>query len=575
MVDYPYSYVVQGVAIDSMLKGIHAETTCATSESSSTVIFPSHPSLRPANPTDTPDTEDSVVVCRKIVINDITITPGSVRTTTIVPLWKTGNVPIKFYHSAFPNDQFFEICSSSAGHAMQAMSYVQAVQFLTETSTSYTTGREPVRTVETLGTSPAATVQHGASQLPTSIATVASAANDILPQPQTPSSQALQITLGDSVLPIIPVTTTGSSTDGTASGTVPAFVIGTQTIGLGSQQAATIGGTPIAIQTSNGLIFAVIGDTSHATTVQLSPNPSNPTITPPPIVVDGSTIPASVQPNGPTLIISGQTLVPGKAIILSNGVTAVVALATDNAGNAVLAAGSITITLSPGTQTAPIVVGSYTFTPQSAPTGFIISGQSLTIGGVMTFADGSSTKTLSLTTNSLGQTILINNGQPNTISPPVPTPLVIDGVTLSPLSSSAVFEYHISNQILTMGGTITIGTVPSQTILALTTNSLGQIILFQNGKPITLTSSGSSTNPSARLTAATAGIGAVIGSVMGLSSPAKAVASSTGFELSSTVAPTRSSSAGASLCLSFRWNGNGWMSGVWVCSFVFGLALVT
>lgn len=488
-------------------------------------------------------TAAGMVACRNVVIGGLTIRPSSVTTTTIVPVWETGDVPIEFYRSAFPNERAFQFCKSSSGReVLGKITFVQAVQFLTETSTSYATGVEPVRTVEDSDTQ---TTTAEPVQSPTTTAKddvssdVGIPASKIILSPvQFPatSTQALQITLGDTILPVMPTTMTASSDSGTSPVLVPAFVVGTQTVTLGTDAAVTIGGTPVAVQTSNGLIFAVVGDTAHASTVQLFPNPSAPSITPPPIIVGGTTIPPSLQTNGPALMISGQTLIPGEAVILSGGSGAVVALATDSAENSILVAGGQTTTLSAGPQTAPISLAGYTFSPESGSSYYIVSGQTLTFGGSATIQDGISIKTLALTTNSLGQTVLINNGQTDAIPSPISTPLIVNEISLFPNPASAIFEYHVFNKILSMGGTITIGTVPSQTTLALTTDSGGNTILVQNGKTTTLGSSVAMTKATAG-TASTIGIGDIIGSMMGLSVPAMKTSStaSVSFSLGSSV----------------------------------------
>lgn len=571
-----------------MLDGIHANTTCAASTTSSTFTFPSHPPLPTDATTEVPgDTESDstdnsitaagMVACRNVVIGDLTIRPSSITTTTIVPVWETGDIPIEFYRSAFPNDRAFQNCKSSTGReVLGKITFVQAVQFLTETSTSYATGVEPIRTVEDPRTQ-TTTVEPVQSPTTTAKEDVSSdvgipASKIILSSAQSPatSTQALQITLGDTIFSVMPTTLTASTDSGTSPVLVPAFVIGTQTVGLGTKAAVTVGSTPVAVQTSNGLTFAVVGDT--ASTVQLSPDPSETTITPPPIVVGGTTIPPSLQTSGPALMISGQTLIPGEAVFLSGGSGALVVLATDSAGNSIVVAGGQTTTLSAGPQTAPISLAGYTFSPEPGSSGYIVSGRTLTVGLSATFQDGSSTKTLALTTNSFGQTVLNNNGQTAAIPSPAPTPLIVDGITLSPIPSSAFFEYRVSDKFLTMGGTITIGTVPSQTTLALTTDSGGKTILVQNGKTTTLSLSGAITK-AATGTASTIGIGDIIGSVMGLSGPATKTtsAASVSFLLGSSVPtgiPTPSSSGVNSVLVHIKH-----MLGVWMVILGFTIQL--
>lgn len=564
ILDYPFVYSLEGVALDAMLDGSHTNTTCATSVTSSTITFPSHPPLPTEITTGSADDPEfsstevgisaaGMVGCRNVVIGDLTVKPNSVTTTTIVPVWKTGDVPIEFYRSAFSDERAFQKCKSSTGReVLGKITFVQAVQFLTETSTSYATGVEPIRTVEESGTqittaepvqSPTTTAKNIVSS---DEGTPASKIIISPTQSAATSTQTLQITLGDTILPVTPTSFSASAGSGTSPALVPAFVIGTQTVTLGTDAVATVGGTPVAVQTSDGLTFAVIGNSAHATTVQLSPDPKS-TITPPPIIVGGTTVPPSLQTIVPALVISGQTLLPGEAVILSGDKGAVVALATDPAGNSVLVAGGKTTTLASGAQTTPLVLAGYTLAPQPLSSGYILSGQTLTFGGTATIQDGVVTRALTLTTNSLGQTVLANNGQTTDIPSPAPTPLIFDGITLSPIVPSAVFEYHVADRILTLGGTITIGTVPSQTTLVLSTNSVGQTILVANGKPTTLIPSETSTKMTTGVPS-TVGIADLVGSVMGLFGPATKISStaSVSFSLDSNVPTGTSTSASSS-----------------------------
>ncbi|KAE9962257.1 hypothetical protein BLS_000588, partial [Venturia inaequalis] len=472
IVEYPYIYSLEGVALDAMLDGIHVNTTCAASVTSSTITLPSHPPLPTAATTGVPDDSKSdsldastgMVACRNVVIGDLTIVPSSVTTTTIVPVWKKGDVPIEFYRSAFSDNRAFQKCKSSTGReVLGKITFVQAVQFLTETSTSYATGIGPIRTIKDPGTQ--ATTAESAQSPTTTAKNVISSdalitaskiiASHALVSPIA-STQAPQVNLGDNILPIRPTTLTASGDSDISPVLVPAFVIGTQTVALGTEAAVTIAGTPVAVRTSNGLTFVVVGDSAHASTIQLSLDPNKSTITPPPIIVGETTIAPSLQTTVPPLIISGQTLVPGEALILSGNSGAIVALATDTAGNSILVAGGKTTTLASRIQSLPIVLAGYTFAPQPASTGYIISGQTLTFGGSVAIQDTSSTKIVLLTTNSVGQAVLISNGKTAMIPSLVPGPLTVDGITLSPIPSSAVYEYHVSDKILTMGGTITI-----------------------------------------------------------------------------------------------------------------------
>jgi hypothetical protein len=568
-VDYPDRYQVDGQEIDLLLQNIKPNTTCKGADTTSTIFFPSHPTL-PS--TIVPGLGAQVALCKRIVVGNVTITPIASPTTVTVPYWSTDGPPLAFYHSAFPDQAAFKACSTRKKFPAQVISYLQAVQLLTETSTSYATDGgagltvtrnvepKPTATANTAGLDPAQSLAPttatptttglqsqtddaattpapqvggvvgsvaasmasvltvspvGAMQLtdgsvltaarnigsssPTSATT---ALGSVIPngQSQAESSQLLQLTLDSTTIAMAPVTLAIPMVETTAFVSIPAFAIGSQTVGLGSDGAATIDGTRVALQTSSGATFAVIGDGATASTVRLSPAQNVPTITQAPIIVGGTTIPPLFPSSKPIFVVSGQTLTLGGSIIVADATsTAIVALKTDAAGNIMIVAGDKTTTLLPGSQTSPVIIAGQTIIPvlQPQPSGFILSGQTLTIGGALTIDNGVAINTLSLTTNSLDETVLIENGQTFILPSPSPPglPLLVEGTTFSPiLPTTAAVQYHISNQILILGGTITLGTGSSKTILALTTDSTGHTILLQNGIPSTLTPTSTKTN---------------------------------------------------------------------------------
>ena len=142
------------------------------------------------------------------------------------------------------------------------------------------------------------------------------------------------------------------------------FVLSDQTLTPGGSIA--ISGTPIAL--ALGASYAVIG----SSTQQLS----NTIFTPAPVLTfAGSTYTASASS---AFIIGGQTLSRG-GVITAGGT----ALSFDQAGTAVVVSAS-TQTLSTAAHERVIIFGGSTYTADASSSAFIIAGQTLTKGGVIT-----------------------------------------------------------------------------------------------------------------------------------------------------------------------------------------------
>jgi hypothetical protein len=138
---------------------------------------------------------------------------------------------------------------------------------------------------------------------------------------------------------------------------------------------------------------------------------------------------------------------------------------------------------------SPIIFGDVTMSPIAGTSqpAFSVAGETLTVGGILTLGVGSpSTTVLALSTDSSGHTIIISNGKSSAISSPAVTSarkLVLDGTTFLATNPAAVTspEFIISDQTLSLGGTITVSTGTSVMTLALTTNVAGHTIIVSNG----------------------------------------------------------------------------------------------
>ncbi|KAF2102538.1 hypothetical protein NA57DRAFT_52106 [Rhizodiscina lignyota] len=237
---------------------------------------------------------------------------------------------------------------------------------------------------------------------------------------------------GTSTVPLLPIAT------GSSSGShLPAPVT------IGSQIVA-----PTALPSGNGIGFIISGQTlaptrpitlgtgSHTTVVSLTTNSQGQTLLVqgsgseastqtlgsglPPITVGSQLVEPTALPNGGEgFIISGQTLAPGHPITLGTGShTTVVSLTTNNQGETLLVQGTSTQTLG---GLPPLTLGSQVVEPTDIPgegEGFVISGQTLALGHPVTLGTGSHTTVLSLTTDSAGDTLLVEGTSTRTLAGP-------------------------------------------------------------------------------------------------------------------------------------------------------------
>jgi hypothetical protein len=242
------------------------------------------------------------------------------------------------------------------------------------------------------------------------------------------------------------VLTIGGQTYTARSGT--SYMIGGQTLVAGS--AVTVDGTTISLQSEGtaAVINGVTQSLSQATATAV-------------LNIGGKTYTAQSG----TFVIEGRTLKPG-AMITVDGTT--VSLAPDETTAVV---NGITTTLAQITAPAALTFGGHVYAAQTG-SAYVIDGKTLTPGGIMTLAGGT---TVSLASS--GSFIVINGVTSNIPGTAAATPtsvLTVGGKTYTASSGS----YVIDGQALTSGGVITLSDG--------TTLSLGASELIINGQTSTL-----------------------------------------------------------------------------------------
>jgi hypothetical protein len=127
----------------------------------------------------------------------------------------------------------------------------------------------------------------------------------------------------------------------------------------------------------------------------------------------------------------------------------------------------------------------------SGSQGFVVNGQTLTVGGSATITKNDTKAVLILTTDAGGKNVLVSNVKTFTIpnQNPVPTgaSLTTDGVTITasslpPGGSGFVIDGHT----LKVGGSVTVNHGGTSTVLSLTTDVSGLTVLVLNGHTSTI-----------------------------------------------------------------------------------------
>lgn len=183
------------------------------------------------------------------------------------------------------------------------------------------------------------------------------------------------------------------------SGSQPSFLIDGQTLTLGG--SVVVDGVPVSLGTSDGATILVVDGITRVV-------PSLPTVSSlPTITINGKTYTA-LQDDSDTFVIEGQTLTPGGTITVS-GTT----IALPIADSSFLVVDGVTSAISTASITAPLILtfGNTVHTALPlAGTSYVISGQTLTPGGVITvsgtvisLSDGATALVVDGTTTTLSQ----------------------------------------------------------------------------------------------------------------------------------------------------------------------------
>ncbi|KXT10087.1 hypothetical protein AC579_8962 [Pseudocercospora musae] len=250
---------------------------------------------------------------------------------------------------------------------------------------------------------------------------------------------------------------------------IPLITVGSQVFTANAATQFNIGGsvlTPGGQVIVQGTTISLAPDATRVALNGVGSQLSPPAITPAPLLTVGGTV---YQPNiGRTYNIGGQILAPGGAIVVS-GTT--ISLPAD--GSNVVVNGLIQPIGAEGsngedmaTITAPPVLSvDGTMISANGGTTYIVSGQTLTPGGAITFNGPHGLETISLN-DEANQLVTIANGQTATsyvgmvgaASGGAPI-LTINGNTYTAIEydSGSGATYVIDGQTLTIGGTITIG----------------------------------------------------------------------------------------------------------------------
>ncbi|TKA68397.1 hypothetical protein B0A49_10641, partial [Cryomyces minteri] len=235
----------------------------------------------------------------------------------------------------------------------------------------------------------------------------------------------------------------------------------------GTQYAANAGSsyviagqtlTPVGVIIVDGTTISLAASESAVVVNGVTQTLASPVITPAPIVLGSSTYTANA---GSTYVIGGQTLTPGGVITESGSTVSL------GPSAAIVVVNGITQTLGPAATTpAPILtVGGRTYTA-NAGSSYVIAGQTLTPGGVITVSG----TTISLAPSAAN---IVVNGVKQTLASPAtitaPPVLTIGGMTYTANTGTT---YTIASQTLTPGGVITV----SGTVISLTPSATAIVV---------------------------------------------------------------------------------------------------
>ncbi|KAI9732116.1 MAG: hypothetical protein M1834_004212 [Cirrosporium novae-zelandiae] len=299
-----------------------------------------------------------------------------------------------------------------------------------------------------------------------------SPSNEATTSPNQPQS----IVVGSQTIPystvFVPTVISGQTTS------TPVMVIGSQPVEIG--KTITVSNVPIAITTFAGQTHAIVGGSSTIvfSAVSYALYVEKPTVSPAAIIIGSQTY---NQNSASEYIISGQTLATNNPVTLGSGSsTTIIALTTDNSGS-----------------TAIVIGGSTSPLPAVTSLAVVIGGQTLHAGQTITIGTGISATVYALATNAAGSIVVPVDAikiqvLPTSSEKEVVTSIGLGAYIISGLgggSETASAESNgdlvIDSQTLSQGGSITIGDENDggspTTVLALTTNTAGEIVVVVGG----------------------------------------------------------------------------------------------
>ncbi|KAK4962264.1 hypothetical protein LTR66_012742 [Elasticomyces elasticus] len=283
----------------------------------------------------------------------------------------------------------------------------------------------------------------------------------------TVSGTTLSLAPSASYVVVNGVTQTLSSS---AAATPPPIVtIGSTAYAPNVGSSYDVGGqilTPGGVIAISGTTISLASGASEVVVNGVTPSVST---KPPPLTVNGNTYTANP---GSSYVIQGQTLTPEGVLTLSGGAT----ISLVSSASALVINGiTSTVTKASVTSAPTLTLGGSTYIDSSG-SGYVIQGQTLTPGGILTLSAGTVASLATSASNLAigGTTSSIAVKASSTTSPPV---LTIGGTTYAANGQST---YLVQGQTLTPGGNLTLS---GGTTIALASHASNLVI---NGATSTL-----------------------------------------------------------------------------------------
>lgn len=199
------------------------------------------------------------------------------------------------------------------------------------------------------------------------------------------------------------------------------------------------------------------------------------------------------------IIVQGQTITPGATVTFSSGSHATTArIQTDTAGRTELIVGSSTTTLAPNLAGYPETTAGATITFRGqvlteVAGHLVVQGRTIMPGSSLTLGSGSQTTVVAMATDAAGHVELIV-GSSTTVLPAIaqptnsakPTQFLLGGQVIT----ESAGEFIVQGHTITPGGSATLGSGRSKTVVAVTTDSAGHTELIVGDATLTLTGPG-------------------------------------------------------------------------------------